>query len=228
MPTLNAIEIETSPNPSASVIWLHGLGANGHDFEPIVPELRLPSELGIRFIFPHAPSRPVTINGGMTMPSWYDIVSREIERVIDTEQLEMSAQQAGEFVEQELARGIDSKRIILAGFSQGGAVAYQLALSYPKPLGGLIALSTYFATHDSIQYDNANQQLPIFIGHGSVDTVVPEQLGQAAKALLQQKNYNMHYKSYPMDHSVCMEEVNDISNFLQIALSTDNHQGDQE
>jgi phospholipase/carboxylesterase len=139
MRQLKYLEIETQPNPIASVIWLHGLGANGHDFEPVVPELRLP--MGVRFIFPHAPNRTVTVNGGMVMPAWYDIISVDIERIIDTQQIMESAEAIGELIEQEITRGIPSEKIFIAGFSQGGAVAYEAALSYPKPLGGLIALS---------------------------------------------------------------------------------------
>jgi len=216
MPQLQYIEVETQPEPSASVIWLHGLGASGHDFEPVVPELRLP--MGVRFIFPHAPNLPVTVNGGMVMPAWYDILSIEIDRRIDTEQIMSSAAAVGELIEQEIARGIPSERIIIAGFSQGGAVAYQTALSYPKPLAGVIALSTYLATKDSIATHTTNKQLPIFIGHGSMDDVVPEILGRQAENLLQDLGYGINYYTYPIPHSVCMEEINDISSWMQNVL----------
>ena len=153
MTLLPHIEQETRPNPDAAVIWLHGLGADGYDFAPIVPELNLPPELGIRFLFPHAPSIPVTVNNGYVMPAWFDILVMDIDRKVDATQLLVSAEAINCFIDHELDRGIDSRRIILAGFSQGGAVAYQVSLSHPKPLGGLIAMSTYFATSDSISYN---------------------------------------------------------------------------
>ena len=218
MSLLNAVEIETQPQPTASIIWLHGLGANGHDFEPIVPELQLPSNIGIRFIFPHAPKRVVTINGGLLMPAWYDILTHDIDRKVDVKQLNTSAESIAQFIDREVERGIQSERIFIAGFSQGGAVGYQLALSYPKPLGGLLALSTYFATKDTIEYHSANSELPIFIAHGIHDAIVPEILGTQAKEELNKQDYAVEYKTYPMDHSVCMEEINDISRWIQAKL----------
>jgi phospholipase/carboxylesterase len=217
MPSLKYLEIETQANPIASVIWLHGLGASGHDFEPIVPELRLP--IGVRFIFPHAPNRTVTVNGGMVMPAWYDIISMAIERVIDTKQIMESSTAVGELIEQEIARGIPSERIFIAGFSQGGAVAYEAALSYPKKLGGLIALSTYFATRKTIALNDVNSALPIFIGHGTADNVVDEVLGRQAKQAIIELNYQPEYHTYPIAHSVCMEEITAISTWLQKQLS---------
>ena len=211
---LKYIELETAPNPTATVIWLHGLGANGHNFEPVVPELGLPGDLAVRFIFPHAPEIAVTINGGLVMPAWYDILERNIDRIVDQAQLTASAEAVVKLVEQEIERGIDSQRIILAGFSQGGAVAYHAALSYPKPLAGLLALSTYFATSDSIQLSEANKSLPIQIMHGSQDPVVPEALGQKAYQLLQQQGYSVDYKMYPIEHNVSMPEIKDIGGWL--------------
>ncbi|MFT6201297.1 MAG: phospholipase/carboxylesterase [Candidatus Endobugula sp.] len=216
MPSLKYLEIETQANPIASVIWLHGLGASGHDFEPIVPELRLP--IGVRFVFPHAPNRTVTVNGGMVMPAWYDIISMEIERVIDTKQILESSSAVEELIEQEIARGIPSENIFIVGFSQGGAVAYEAALSYPKKLGGLIALSTYFATRKTISFNDANSALPIFIGHGTVDNVVDETLGLQAKQALSELGYQPEYHTYPIAHSVCMEEITAISSWLQKQL----------
>ncbi|MFT6254586.1 MAG: phospholipase/carboxylesterase [Granulosicoccus sp.] len=216
MPSLKYLEIETQANPIASVIWLHGLGASGHDFEPIVPELRLP--IGVRFVFPHAPNRTVTVNGGMVMPAWYDIISMEIERVIDTKQILESSSAVEELIEQEIARGIPSENIFIVGFSQGGAVAYEAALSYPKKLGGLIALSTYFATRKTISFNDANSALPIFIGHGTVDNVVDETLGLQAKQALSELGYQPEYHTYPIAHSVCMEEITAISMWLQKKL----------
>jgi phospholipase/carboxylesterase len=152
MTLLPAIEKETSARPDSTVIWLHGLGADGNDFAPIVPELRLPDTAAIRFIFPHAPAIPVTVNGGYVMPAWYDIMEMQIDRRIDSEGLMASARTINGFIDRELDRGIDSRRIIIAGFSQGGAVAYQVVLSHDKPLGGLLAMSTYLATADTLVF----------------------------------------------------------------------------
>lgn len=214
MTQLNYIQLETAPNPTACVIWLHGLGANGHDFEPVVPELGLPADLAVRFIFPHAPQIPVTINNGFVMPAWYDILEMNIDRKVDSIQLRASADAVAELVEQQIEQGIDSSRIILAGFSQGGAVAYELALRYDKPLGGLLALSTYFATADSIEFSEANKNLPIQIMHGTQDPVVPEMLGQKANQLLGNNGYKTDYKTYPIEHSVSMPEIKDIGVWL--------------
>jgi len=215
---LPCVEIETNNAPTASIIWLHGLGATNQDFVPVVPELRLPTSLGVRFIFPQAPSIPVTINGGMVMPAWYDILSMEIERKIDEAQIKASAQNIIELVEKEIQRGIASDHILLGGFSQGGAVVYEAALSYGKPLAGLFALSTYFATHQSIELSAANAQLPILICHGSNDPVVPELLGQRAVSALQENGFSPVYRRYPMEHELCLPQVNDLSEWIQKAL----------
>lgn len=219
MPLLPCIEQETRPNPDAAVIWLHGLGADGHDFAPIVPELNLPPELGIRFIFPHAPSIPVTVNNGYVMPAWFDILVMDIDRKVDAAQLLTSAAAIDRLIDRELARGIDSRRIILAGFSQGGAVAYQVSLSHPQPLGGLIAMSTYFATSDSIQLSEANRNLPIEIHHGIYDPVVPQALGIRAAEFLQTRDYVIEFRTYPMEHSVCPQQIGHISSALQRFLA---------
>jgi phospholipase/carboxylesterase len=208
------VELETHSSPNASVIWLHGLGADGHDFEPIVAQLDLPADAAIRFIFPHAPSLPITINNGMVMPAWYDIVEMKIDREIDEPQLKKSASEVNRFIEHELKRGIDSHRIIIAGFSQGGAVAFESALSFTKPLGGLLTLSTYFATKDSIVYAPENQQLPIAIHHGEFDPIVPMSLGEASHALLASKGYDVTLKRYHMEHSVCRQQIADIREWL--------------
>lgn len=215
MSLLPAIEQETRSNPDAAVIWLHGLGADGYDFAPIVPELNLPSELGIRFIFPHAPSIPVTVNNGYVMPAWFDILEMDIDRKVDSGQLLVSAGAINRFVERELERGIDSRRVILAGFSQGGAVAYQVTLSHPQPLGGLIAMSTYFATSDSITLSEANRDLPIEIQHGLYDPVVPQALGLRAADFLKDRGYAVAFRTYPMDHSVCPQQIRHIADALQ-------------
>ena len=218
MSLLPAIEYETQPNPDASVIWLHGLGADGNDFAPIVPELRLPESLAIRFIFPHAPSIPVTVNGGFVMPAWYDILEMDIDRKVDTTQLMKSAAEINGFVTRELNQNIQSKRIIIAGFSQGGAVAYQVALSHELPLAGLLAMSTYFATVDSINLSDSNKQIPIKIQHGTHDPVVPESLGQKATTQLIKLGYSVNYQNYPMEHAVCPQQISDISLWLQEIL----------
>lgn len=215
MDYLPAVIIEPSQPASASVIWLHGLGANGHDFEPIVPELNLPPEAAIRFIFPHAPKMPVTVNGGQLMPAWYDILELTIERKLDVQQLEASAQAVAKLIDRELERGIPSDHIVLAGFSQGGAVAYQTALTYPKPLAGLLVMSSYFATADSIQVNSVNQQLPIVIFHGLQDGVVPESLGKKAQYRLQMMGYTPEYFTYTLEHSVNAAEVRDLAGFLK-------------
>ncbi|NOR24214.1 MAG: carboxylesterase [Desulforhopalus sp.] len=218
MSLLPAIEFETSPQPDSTVIWLHGLGADGNDFAPIVPELRLPADLSIRFIFPHAPAMPVTINGGFVMPAWYDILEMNIDRKVDLEGLMASANEIEAFVSRELERGVDSKRIVIAGFSQGGAVAYQVALSHEKQLGGLLAMSSYFATADIIRYSEINKTIPIKIQHGEHDSVVPEELGRKATTQLIKQGYSVSYQNYPMEHSVCPEQIGVISQWLQAIL----------
>lgn len=215
MDYLPAVIVEPAQPAKASVIWLHGLGADGHDFEPIVPELKLPPEAAIRFIFPHAPAIPVTINSGYVMPAWYDILAMDIDRKVDVKQLEASAQAVAKLIDRELEKGIPSERIVLAGFSQGGAVAYQTALTYPKPLAGLLAMSTYFATADSIQVHSANKGLPIEIFHGLQDPVVPESLGKKAQQRLQAMGYTPGYFTYAMEHSVNAAEVKDLADFIK-------------
>jgi len=203
MSLLSCLEIEPQIPANASVIWLHGLGADGYDFEPIAKELDLPDSLAIRFIFPHAPSIPVTINNGMVMPAWYDVLGMAIDEKIDIEGIRVSAEKINQLISREITRGIQSQRIIVAGFSQGGAVAYECALSYPQKLGGLLALSTYFASYNDLDC------------HGIEDPVVPEFLGQRAIKRLKAKGYNPSYTSYPMQHSVCVEEIDDISIWLR-------------
>ena len=219
MSLLPCIEIAPSSPATASVIWLHGLGADGNDFAPIIPELGLPRQLAVRFIFPNAPSIPITINAGYVMPAWYDILDINIERKIDNSQLIASAEKIRLLIEREIDRGIPSERIVLAGFSQGGAVAYQAALTYMQPLAGLLCLSTYFATADTITPNSANKKLPILICHGLQDPMVPEQQGRIAQQRLTAMGYNTQYKSYPMEHAVCPQEIADISRWLQQVLS---------
>ncbi|WP_144393517.1 alpha/beta hydrolase [Pleionea sediminis] len=218
MSLLPHLEVETGSRPDASIIWLHGLGADGHDFQPIVSELQLPQTTQFRFIFPHAPSIPVTINNGYVMPAWYDILDMTIDRKVDETQLRASSRKIEEFIDNEMKRGISSERIIIAGFSQGGAVAFETVLTSKLKLGGLLAMSTYFATKDSIQYSEQNKQTPVEIHHGTYDPVVPESLGQSSFALLKSKEYPVEYKSYPMEHAVCPQQIKDISNWLQNRL----------
>ncbi len=212
------IEVESGSNPTASVIWLHGLGANGHDFEPIVPELKLPQDMPVRFIFPHAPNLPVTINGGYVMPAWYDILEMSIDRKVDTVQLRKSALAIVDFINNEVSRGIPTERIIIAGFSQGGAVAIEVALSFEKKLAGLLLMSTYFATKDSIQYSQANSSIPIAIQHGDFDPVVPVQLSGVTEQALKQRGYSVDVTTYPMEHSVCPEQIGHIGNWIKARL----------
>ena len=203
----------------AAVIWLHGLGASGHDFQPIVPELHLPNDMPVRFIFPHAPTIAVTINGGMQMPAWYDILSLDIEREINEQQFSASVDGVRALIERELERGISSERIILAGFSQGGAIAYEAALSYDKPLAGLMTMSTYFATHKTINPHPANKSIPVHVFHGMYDPMVPEAMGKHAVAALEQMGYAPEYITYPMEHEVCRQQIDDISRWIQTQLS---------
>lgn len=209
------IEVETGPNPTASVIWLHGLGADGHDFEPIVPELKLPSDCAVRFIFPNAPAIPVTINGGYVMPAWYDILDMSIDRKVDESQLRKSAGAVVDFINHEMSRGVASERIIIAGFSQGGAVAIEAALSFDKKLAGVLLMSTYFATKDSIQLSPQNRDIKIAIHHGDFDPVVPIALSGVSEEKLKSEGYSVEIKTYPMEHSVCPEQIGDIGEWLK-------------
>lgn len=202
----------------ACVILMHGLGADGHDFEPLIPALGLPDSLAVRFVLPHAPQLPVTINGGMVMPAWYDILEMNLGRRVDVEQLRASAQRIHALIDDQIDSGIDSRRIVIAGFSQGGAVAYETALSYPRPLAGLLALSTYFATADSIELASANRQLPIEVHHGTADPVVPESLGREGAERAEALGYPVTYRTYEMGHSLCPEQASDIASWLVARL----------
>lgn len=218
---LPAIVRETrSDKPvDAAVIWLHGLGADGNDFAPIVPELRLPSSLSVRFVFPHAPSIPVTINGGYVMPAWYDILLADVSRRVDEEQLRKSAAAVHALIQDQVDKGIDSRRIVLAGFSQGGAVVLEAGLSCSLPLAGIMSLSSYFPTADTVSINEANRSLPIRVFHGTQDPVVNEALGLASVESLKKLGYQPEYSHYPMPHSVCPQEIMDISAWLQRVLS---------
>lgn len=206
--------VETSSQPNASVIWLHGLGADGNDFKPIVNELHLPTSAEIRFIFPHAPSMPVTINNGMVMPAWYDILDMSIDRKVDLVQLQQSASEIVALIEAEHAKGIAYERIIIAGFSQGGAVALETALSFPEKLGGLLAMSTYFASKETVNFHPANHSLPIEVQHGQYDPVVPLALGENCFQTLKTRGYPVSIQTYPMEHAVCPQQIQDIRQWL--------------
>ncbi len=220
MPYLPCVEIEPKKPATASVIWLHGLGADGHDFEPIVPELRLPPELAVRFIFPHAPSIPVTINGGMVMPAWFDIRGMDLDNAVDANDIQQSAEATRALIQREVERGIPCERIVLAGFSQGGAVALHTALSHPEKLAGLMVLSSFFAAQNALMPHPANRDIPIHVFHGTDDPMAPEMLGQQTIAALNAMGYATAYKTYPMAHAVCPAEIADISHWLQGILGT--------
>lgn len=211
---LQFLEIATGPEPRLSVIWLHGLGADGHDFEPIVPELRLGS--AARFVFPHAPVRPVTINGGMAMRAWYDILSFERGAAEDAAGIRASAAAVTELIDAEIERGMPGERIVLAGFSQGGAIALQTALREPRKLGGVLALSTYLPLASTLaaERSSANSAIPIFMAHGTADNVVPLALGESSRRGLEALRYRVEWHAYPMAHSVCLEEIVEIGAWL--------------
>lgn len=213
---LECIEIGTSATPNHSVIWLHGLGADGNDFAPIVPELGV-DHLGIRFIFPHAPVMPVTINGGMPMRAWYDLYMMDLVRHEDEKGLRESQQLVNALIARENARGIPTENIVLAGFSQGCAMTLQAGLRLEEKLAGMICLSGYLplAAKTAQERHSANQNTPIFMAHGTQDPVVPLQRAEESRQLLTELGYAIQWHSYPMPHSVCAEEVEAIGQFLQ-------------
>ncbi len=213
---LSKITIEPLTPPTAAVIWLHGLGADGHDFEGIVPQLHLPKEKAIRFLFPHAPVRPVTLNEGYPMRAWYDILSFGDASPEDTQGIHETEQALHHLIHEQTTHGIPLERIILAGFSQGGAMALYTALRYPRRLAGVLALSTYLPLADTLL--PATHAFPIFMAHGAQDTIVPFAVGRRARAQLEKLNYTVEWESYPMAHTVCMDEVKTISDWLQKIL----------
>jgi phospholipase/carboxylesterase len=214
--TLSTIEIRPTATHRYSIIWLHGLGADGHDFESIVPQLRLKAQAQIHFIFPNAPIQAVTINGGMKMRSWYDILEMSLVRKVDIDGIYQSAAAIEALIAQEIAQGILAENILLAGFSQGGLIALHTGLRYAQKLAGIIALSTYLPTVDELKTEAAttNSTIPIFMAHGSMDSVVAIQAGKMAFEALTAMHYPIQWHQYPMDHSVCMEEVRDIADFI--------------
>lgn len=216
---LPAVVVEPKQKADAAIIWLHGLGADGHDFEAIVPELRLPESLGLRFILPHAPSIPVSMNDGIVMPAWFDFSMRDGQRSINTHQLLASAAAVHKLMDREIESGIPSDRILLAGFSQGGAVNYQAGLSYDKPLAGMIALSAFFPTAKAVTPHPANHGLPILVCHGSEDPVLDISLGQRSVRDLEALGYHPEFRSYPMQHTVSAPQIRDLSDWIQDILS---------
>lgn len=216
---LSTVEMQSRLAPVGSVIWMHGLGADGHDFEPIVPELRLPATLPLRFIFPHAPVRPVTLNGGLPMRAWFDIVKIGLQQPRDLAGMEASRQAVEALIAREQSRGIDPKRIVLAGFSQGGAVALYTGLQHAVKLAGIMALSTYLPVGEGMDVTiGVNRATPIFYGHGTQDPVVPIQLGEHTRNWLTKEGCAVTWHSYPMPHSVSAEEIVHIRAWLLSVL----------
>lgn len=222
--TLESIETETGPKPAASVIWMHGLGADGNDFVPIVQELDLKGAPDIRFVFPHAPMQPVSINNGYVMRAWYDVKWGDLEgRSKEPDEKGVRASQAavGQLIEREIARGTAAGKIVLAGFSQGGAVALQTGLRHPHKLAGIMALSTYLplATTLADEATAENRKTPVFMVHGTQDPVIPLEMATRSRAVLVEHGYDVEWREYPMPHSVCLEEIKDIASWLKRVLA---------
>lgn len=216
----DAVIIEPKTPHKASVIWLHGLGADGHDFEPIVPELNLDPESGIRFIFPHAPKRPVTINNGMNMRAWYDIKSPNLRDQEDSESIITSSRLITQYINAEIETGIESNKIILAGFSQGGAITLHAGLRFAEPLAGLLALSCYLPLPDLLEKEAlAAKNMPIMMGHGSSDPVIPVAQGRASAEALKNQGYSVEWQEYMMQHAVCSEEIIAIGAWIKRVLA---------
>ena len=218
---LPCIEIDSGPQPRAAVIWLHGLGASGDDFAAIVPELDLAGCPPIRFVFPHAPSMPVTINGGYVMPAWYDILGTETQRLEDEAGIQRSAQAIEALIAREIARGIGPEHIVLAGFSQGCAMVLHTGLRYPQRLAGIMALSGYLPLANSVaaQCSDVNRSLPVFMAHGLSDPMIVLARAEASRNALLALGYPVQWHTYPMQHSVHPAEVADIGRFLRSVLA---------
>jgi len=213
---LPSVELETAPGPSASIIWLHGLGADGNDFVPIVPELRLPPTAAVRFVFPHAPVRSVTINNGMRMRAWYDIAAADLNNRADISGVRQSQGEIEALIAREKTRGVPAARIMLAGFSQGGAIALHAGLRHPERLAGILALSTYLVQADKLPSEGApaNRDLPIFMAHGTGDPVVRFEWALASRRALEANGNPIEWHQYPIGHSVCLEELTAIGAWL--------------
>jgi phospholipase/carboxylesterase len=219
-PLLETIQIETGPNPTAAVIWMHGLGADGGDFVPIVREMDLSGCPAIRFIFPHAPTMPVSINNGYVMPAWYDLLGVDLVSRQDEAGLRKSQASIEQLIAQEKSRGIATDRIVLAGFSQGCAMTLQVGLRQPEKLAGLLCLSGYVPIHTTVPAErhSSNQETPIFMAHGRADPVVPFDRAQNSREFLTSLGYSVEWHEYPMQHSVCPEEINDIGKWFRTVL----------
>ena len=230
MKSLELIELATGTDPTGTVIWMHGLGADGWDFVPIVRELPLPEGLALRFIFPHAPVRPVTINNGFEMRAWYDIKQQDISRVPDEAGIRDSQAQVEALIAREAGRGIPAERVVLAGFSQGGAIALQAGLRFKQKLAGIVALSTYLPLQESFDAEasGANKTTPIFMAHGSQDPVIPVQLADASRKALDERGYKIDWQVWPMPHSVCAEEVAAIGEYLGWVFGADRSGGSND
>jgi phospholipase/carboxylesterase len=216
MECLPHLELVTGADPAATVIWMHGLGADGWDFLPIVRELPLAPELRLRFVFPHAPERPVTLNNGYVMRAWYDIAMTDIARLPDEQGIRESQAEVVRLIARERERGVPAERVVLAGFSQGGAMALQVGLRHAERLAGIVALSSYLLLEDSLDREaaGANKLTPILMVHGTQDPVIPVQLAERSRAALESRGYRVQWHTYPMPHSVCAEEVVVIADFL--------------
>ena len=218
---LPSVDIQPRGEHKATIIWLHGLGDSGNGFAPIAPELKLPDELGVKFIFPHAPIRPVTINNGMEMRAWYDIKSMDMDSRADLEGVIDSSQRIEQLIRAEIASGIDSRKIMLIGFSQGGVISLHLGARFTQPLAGIVALSTYMCAPQSLNAEKSaeNQNTPVFFAHGQQDEVVPLFLGHSAFQTMKENGYRVEWKEYMMQHNVCLPEINDISTFIKQQLA---------
>ncbi|MEM6998634.1 MAG: carboxylesterase [Pseudomonadota bacterium] len=216
----DAVIIEAKSDHKASVIWLHGLGADGHDFEAIVPELNLSDELGIRFIFPNAPIRPVTINGGMSMRAWYDVKSANLRELEDIDAITESSTLINHYIDTEIEKGIPANEILLAGFSQGGAITLHAGLRYPQALAGLLALSTYLPVPEQLVNEaSSHKDIPIMMAHGIADPVIPVEQGRDSAEKLKNAGYKVDWHEYMMQHAVCLEEINAIAAWISELLS---------
>ncbi len=229
MKPLQQVELATGAEPRGTVIWMHGLGADGWDFVPIVRELPLAEDLELRFVFPHAPVRPVTINGGQEMRAWYDIRQNDIARLPDEAGIRESQALVEALIARETQRGIPAERIVLAGFSQGGAIALQTGLRHREKLAGIVALSTYLPLQESLDAEAgpANKATPIFMAHGTQDPVIPVQLADASRKALDQRGYRIDWQVWPIPHAVCAEEVAAIGEYLTWVFGGDSRNGDE-
>lgn len=216
-----AVELNPSGDITSSVIWLHGLGADGHDFESIVPELGVLETHGVRFVFPHAPHIPVTLNGGMVMRAWYDIRDGDLVNREDSVGIRQSSQKVHALIKREIEDGRDPQRIVLAGFSQGGAVALHAGLRYEERLAGILALSTYLPLLEDLEFEAhpRNEGVPVFMAHGSEDPIIPLMRAERSKAALEARGYPVEWHNYTMQHSVCMQEVQHIAAWLRCVLA---------